>query len=107
MYFTFPQTDTHQDSFIKDESTWVQEPDSVGQLKLGLWSLESLYKLQNSLDASRKSIDYAKTELMVQVQNVGRIRSFPTGFLTYLIISGSLQEKSVIRENVRRVFGNI
>lgn len=50
---------------------WVERKDSLAQLKLALWSLESLCNLQNSLDQSMTNINHAKAELMMQINQVG------------------------------------
>jgi hypothetical protein len=43
-------------------------------VELGLWSLESLYKLQNALTGSIRSIGQAKTELTIQINEVGSLK---------------------------------
>jgi hypothetical protein len=40
------------------------------EFELGLWSLETLYKLHDSLKSSVDSVFYAKAELMAQIKAV-------------------------------------
>ncbi|KAI2472956.1 hypothetical protein F4781DRAFT_382422, partial [Annulohypoxylon bovei var. microspora] len=54
-------------SFTFDENNLLKGTHGLMQLKLGLWSLESLFKLHNSLVTSMKCIEEASTELRVQI----------------------------------------
>ncbi|RYP70483.1 hypothetical protein DL771_005420 [Monosporascus sp. 5C6A] len=49
------------------DDDWLSGPESLARLQLGLWSLESLYMLRNSLTPSINSIEQAKTQLVEQI----------------------------------------
>ncbi|KAI1410710.1 hypothetical protein F5Y13DRAFT_167189 [Hypoxylon sp. FL1857] len=54
-------------SFTFDENNLLKGTHGIMQLKLGLWSLESLFKLHNSLVTSMRCIEEASTELRAQI----------------------------------------
>jgi hypothetical protein len=53
-----------------DGSKWERDTKSIPRFQIGLWSLESLYKLQRSLKESVGSILQAKEELLIQIIEV-------------------------------------
>lgn len=55
--------------FIRNAEDWGEQEDPIGQLKLGLWCLESLYKLRNTLVGSMARIQEAKDALLIQIQD--------------------------------------
>ncbi|KAI0003932.1 hypothetical protein F4779DRAFT_601025 [Xylariaceae sp. FL0662B] len=65
----FIQTLKLDKSFIFDEIKLLEGKHSLKQLQLGLWSLESLFKLQNSLAMSMRCIDEASSELQTQINH--------------------------------------
>ncbi|KAI1772246.1 hypothetical protein F4818DRAFT_180300 [Hypoxylon cercidicola] len=52
---------------IFDGNTLLEGRFSLTQLRLGLWSLESLFKLHNSLESSMRCIEEAAVELRAQI----------------------------------------
>ncbi|KAI1080457.1 hypothetical protein F5B20DRAFT_539294 [Whalleya microplaca] len=54
-------------SFLFDEANLLGGKYSLKQLQLGLWSLESLLKLQNNLSTSMRCIKEASTEMRAQI----------------------------------------
>ncbi|ERF69363.1 hypothetical protein EPUS_09270 [Endocarpon pusillum Z07020] len=54
--------------FLSEEE-WSEDYTSFPLFKLGLWSLDSLYRLQKSLKASVDSVLEAKEELMQQIND--------------------------------------
>ncbi|KAF7506295.1 hypothetical protein GJ744_011868 [Endocarpon pusillum] len=54
--------------FLSQEE-WSEDHTSFRRFKLGLWSLDSLYRLQKSLKASVDSLLEAKEELMQQIND--------------------------------------
>ncbi|KAI0382257.1 hypothetical protein F5Y04DRAFT_51599 [Hypomontagnella monticulosa] len=61
------QTFKIEKSFTLDQDL-LKGTHALMQLKLGLWSLESLYKLHNSLVMSLRCIEEASTELSAQIK---------------------------------------
>jgi hypothetical protein len=59
-----------QNSFERTEEQWSNDRDSPLEFELGLWSLDSLQKLQYSLKASVSSLLEAKEDLMAQIRDV-------------------------------------
>jgi len=59
-----------QTSFKRTEEEWSSNPNLALEFELGLWSLEALYKLQNSLNASVGSLLDAKEKLGEQIKHV-------------------------------------
>ncbi|XXG96150.1 hypothetical protein Hte_002429 [Hypoxylon texense] len=57
---------TKRDS-IFDGKSLLQVSDPLSQLQLGLWSLESMFKLHNSLESSMRCIEEASVELRSQI----------------------------------------
>lgn len=72
---------TKRDS-IFDGNRFLQGSDSLSQLQLSLWSLESLFKLHNSLESSMRCIEEASVELRSQIRYVSRklMSSMPCEF---------------------------
>ncbi|KAI0453698.1 hypothetical protein F5B21DRAFT_504978 [Xylaria acuta] len=64
-------------SFIRDEDRWIKDKDSVAQLKLGLWSLESFHNLKNSLETAVMCVREAKRDMMAQINQGAGLRSKP------------------------------
>ncbi|KAI3318914.1 hypothetical protein HD806DRAFT_510372 [Xylariaceae sp. AK1471] len=64
-------------SFIRDENRWIKDRDSVAQLQLGLWSLESFHNLKNSLETAVKCVNEAKREMKAQIDKGSPQRSEP------------------------------
>ncbi|GAP93397.1 putative magnesium transport protein [Rosellinia necatrix] len=62
-------------SFIRDEDRWIKDKDSVAQLKLGLWSLESFHNLKNSLETAVKCVREAKRDMLAQIDQGRTLRS--------------------------------
>ncbi|KAH8898616.1 hypothetical protein GQ53DRAFT_877592 [Thozetella sp. PMI_491] len=58
------------DIFLDD--AFKESHQSVDQFKLGLWSLEALSKIQNSLSESLESIRRARADLVEQIEEAGR-----------------------------------
>ncbi|KAJ4357329.1 uncharacterized protein N0V89_001904 [Didymosphaeria variabile] len=63
--------------FSEEVETWPEDKEAVRQFQLGLWSLESLYKLQYSLKLSLDSIVEARDKLTGEVKEGCRSRSEP------------------------------
>ena len=59
-----------QTSFKRTEEEWSSNRNLALEFELGLWSLEALYKLQNSLKASVDSLLDAKEKLGAQIKEV-------------------------------------
>jgi hypothetical protein len=58
------------------QSTFTNKPDEYPpEYELGVWSLDALYKLQNSLNATVASLLKAKEELTAQIIAVGILDS--------------------------------
>jgi hypothetical protein len=75
---------------------------------LGLWSLEALYKLQNSLKDSMSSVLQAKEELILQINDVrAHLMSFHYMHPNMLVVSGPWQQKRSIAENLPGLPGGI
>jgi hypothetical protein len=101
----------HQDIFLSEEATWAtwsKDHSSIPQFQLGLWSLEALYKLQNSLKESMASVLRAKEELTLQINDV-RAYSMSLHHIhaNILVVSGPRQQKRSIAENVPGISGSI
>jgi hypothetical protein len=98
-----------QSTFINDEDDWIEDENSVGQVKLGLWGLESLNKLRNTLAVSMRSIDHAKAELMTQINEVSFFEELEVSeFLAFVLTTlGPWEAERAARKNVPRVFGSI
>jgi len=62
-----------QTSFKRTEEEWSSNRNLALEFELGLWSLEALCKLQNSLKASVDSLLYAKEKLGVHIKEVSVI----------------------------------
>ncbi|RYP68934.1 hypothetical protein DL770_008350 [Monosporascus sp. CRB-9-2] len=58
--------------FLNQENRWSKDHSSIPQFKLGLWGLESLSKLQNSLRESVDSVLQAREELMLQIEDTSK-----------------------------------
>ncbi|RYO92591.1 hypothetical protein DL764_008113 [Monosporascus ibericus] len=54
--------------FIHREDEWLDDENSIAQLELSFWSLESLNRIRDTLDDSMKIIDQASFELMEQIR---------------------------------------
>ncbi|KAI8634080.1 hypothetical protein F5Y19DRAFT_487609 [Xylariaceae sp. FL1651] len=63
------------DAFLLEERNWICDRSSLSQLQLILWSLDSLYKFQNSLKTSFNKIFDAKRELCGQINEQAGSRS--------------------------------
>ncbi|KAF2795644.1 hypothetical protein K505DRAFT_381972 [Melanomma pulvis-pyrius CBS 109.77] len=63
--------------FKQHDEQWSKEENAVPLFQLGLWSLESLYKLQYSLRETVRSILDAKEQLSAQVKDGPGARSEP------------------------------
>ncbi|KAE9364857.1 hypothetical protein N431DRAFT_474422 [Stipitochalara longipes BDJ] len=62
-------------SFKRTEEEWSSNRNLALEFELGLWSLEALYKLQNSLKASVDSLLDAKEKLGAQIKDGPGTRS--------------------------------
>ncbi len=62
-----------QTSFKRTEEEWSSNRNLALEFELGLWSLEALYKLQNSLKVSVDSLLDAKERLGGQIKEVSVI----------------------------------
>jgi len=60
-----------QPSYLQNPAK-LQERDADAELRLSLWNLEALYKLNNTVSASVKTIEGAITDINRQVEEVGR-----------------------------------
>jgi hypothetical protein len=56
--------------YKRSEGEWTNDEKAQHEFELGLWSLDSLSKLQNSLKSSVDSLLEAKEELIAQIRNV-------------------------------------
>ncbi|KAI1750062.1 hypothetical protein F4782DRAFT_548893 [Xylaria castorea] len=65
------------DAFLLKEGDWKQDSSSLSQFQLILWSLDCLYKFQNSLKTSITNILDAKRELFDQMHEHTANRSLP------------------------------
>ncbi len=92
-----------QNSFVREAIDLLKGEASVGHLELGLWSLESLYKLRNTLANSIDCIEAAKTELMTQVKQV-KSRCLRNHVCTNpkFLIKGARKEKRSTRKIMPR-----
>jgi len=63
---------------------WLKGKDAIGRLRLGLWSLESLYKLRNTVASSLVVLEDAKKVLMSQIEE-GRFLSLHSYILSNVI----------------------
>ncbi|KAH6715015.1 hypothetical protein BKA61DRAFT_672983 [Leptodontidium sp. MPI-SDFR-AT-0119] len=57
-----------EDSFLRGKQDWLTDQNAIGKLQLALWSLESLYKLRNTLAGSLATINEAKNVLFSQIK---------------------------------------
>jgi hypothetical protein len=105
------ETNMRQDIFLSEEATWAKwsnDHSSIPQFQLGLWSLEALYKLQNSLKESVSSVLQAKEELILQIGDVrAHLMSFHHMHANLLVVSGPRQQKRSAAENVPGIPGGI
>lgn len=105
------EANMRQDIFLIEESKWAdwsKEHSAIPQFQLGLWSLESLYKLQNSLKDSMSSVLQAKEELILQINDVrAHLMSFHYMPPNMLVVTGPRQQKRSIAENVPGIPGGI
>ncbi|KAF2471305.1 uncharacterized protein BDR25DRAFT_368108 [Lindgomyces ingoldianus] len=65
------------DGLFSSKNKGQEDDREVHKFQLGLWSLESLYKLQYSLRESLESVTSAKEQLMVQIKYGPGTRSEP------------------------------
>ncbi|KAL2067648.1 hypothetical protein VTL71DRAFT_15744 [Oculimacula yallundae] len=56
-----------EDYFLRGKQDWLTDQRAIGKLQLALWSLESLYKLRNTLAGSLTTIREAKSVLLTQI----------------------------------------
>jgi hypothetical protein len=56
-----------QDNLLGNEINKFKGQDSVETLKLIMWCLESLHKLQKSLDETVDAVSKAKSEILAQI----------------------------------------
>ena len=68
--FFWRETNSRQASFTNTEEELSKREEYPLEFALGVWSLEALYKLQNSLNSTVGSLLKAKEELMIQIQDV-------------------------------------
>ncbi|PVH93772.1 hypothetical protein DM02DRAFT_676624 [Periconia macrospinosa] len=57
------------DHLKQDVESWPDQSDAIQRFQHVIWSLESLYKLQRSLEQSLKSITEAKDEMLAQIKD--------------------------------------
>ncbi|RWA10509.1 hypothetical protein EKO27_g4575 [Xylaria grammica] len=65
------------DAFLLKEGSWAQDDGTLSRFQLILWSLDCLYKFQNSLKSSITNILDAKRELIDQIHEQAANRSPP------------------------------
>lgn len=63
-----------QISYNRTEIDWTTDDNSALEFELGLWTVETLHRLHNSLESSVESLFEARYELMEQIKDVS-IRS--------------------------------
>jgi len=68
-------TNERQVCLKEDAERWSEDREAVRRFQLGLWSLESLYKLQRALKPSIESIREAKEQLSTQIKDVSQRRT--------------------------------
>ena len=66
-----------------DETEWTSDHSSIGQLRLSLWRLDSLYRIQYSLHTSLEGILEAKRELMDQMEEVTFVAADTAGMANH------------------------